>query len=168
MSDYTIDELYNIPVDPAQVKEANAFRVVPAGSYQAIATKVDIQENPETFRNPGRKGVRVQASLADNDGNRKGVVFFNASWEAIRDDKGRLDKDSKLWGQLVKALDMGEKSVGEVIDAAQRYPFKVFVTVAYKRPEGGYVYPKTDADAEQAEREGYTPTNFVQSVGRAA
>jgi hypothetical protein len=106
-------------------------------------------------------------------GKRAGSVGFDGSWEVHKTANGGLDKPSKLWGQLVKALDMTEKPVGEVIQAIPSYPFEAYVTEVFvdetaSDPKEKWKTALSQEDREAFRKEGRSPRNFVQGIGKAS
>lgn len=168
---FELDTLADLPVDPSIVREANAFRTLPTGAYDVTCDKIDLQVASEKSPWPGRKMFRLQVSatqrVQNSDNPRKGKIFFDVSHDVRRNDTGKLDAASRLWGQAVKTFGMEDKTVLEVVDAIQKYPFGMFVTEAFKKPEGGYLYPRSDSERTDAEKSGATPVNFVQSISKA-
>lgn len=162
-----IEKLYETYTSQEQVKESFDKFTVPTGRYTFTASKPPVPEAASDKSPwPGRQIVRLFGKLSDDEGARKGSVGMDASWEVHRRENGKLDGPSKLWGQIVTALGMAEKSVGEVIAAAGSYPLSVYVTEGFKTPEGW----RTARDAEKRSeyrKLGYEARNFVDSVSKA-
>lgn len=167
-----IEDLFNQYTDQEQVKESFDKFTAPTGRYRFVATKAEAEkggaDHPYTALQD-RPFVHVfgkMTEMVDGVEKKRGSVGFDASWERRQTAKGQPDKIGKLWGQLVVALDMKDKSVGEVINAITAYPLSIYVNESFKTPEG-YRTAK-DAEARSAYRRlGYESRNFVESVSRA-
>ncbi len=176
MTDINMEDLFNTFTTEEQVKESFDKFTAPTGRYRFTATKVTptegVDENaPESIKKSlgDRKYVRIfgrMTEMVDGVEKRRGNVRFEASWEPRKTDKQQPDKATKLWGQLVVALDMKQKSVGEVLNAVASYPLSVYVNESFKTPEG-YRTAK-DAESRREYRQlGYDAKNFVESISRA-
>lgn len=176
MNEINMETLFNTFTSEEQVKESFDKFTAPTGRYRFVATKVTPtdgvdEQAPDSVRKMlgDRKYVRVfgkMTEMVDGVEKRRGSVGFEASWEPRKTDKMVPDKATKLWGQLVVALDMKEKSVGEVLNAVASYPLSIYVNESFKTPEG-YRTAK-DAEARSEYRKlGYDAKNFVESISRA-
>lgn len=184
----TIDTLFDRYTEDSQLREANALPTVRSGVYRARCLKYDLRvDDREDTSTPGRQSARLFVELRDRQTDeRRGALGFSVSWEPhyLETANGRrLDSPSRLWGQLVKALDAAGKSVGEILrDVLPNYPFDVFVDESFRMPDGtfkSYRLPRgfrgSDEEAQAllaAERralvaEGGEPVNFVQSISKA-
>ena len=171
-----MESLFDTFTSEEQVKESFDKFTAPTGRYTFTASKVTptegVDENaPDSVKTAlgDRQYVRVfgrMTEMVDGVEKKRGSVGFEASWVPRKTAKGQADKATKLWGQLVVALDMKQKSVGEVLNAISSYPLSIYVNESFKTPEGY----RTAKDAE-ARREyrglGYDAKNFVESISRA-
>lgn len=176
MSEINMESLFNTFTTEEQVKESFDKFTAPTGRYRFVATKVTPTNGcdeaaPASIHEmyDGRQYVRIfgkMTEMVDGVEKRRGSVGFEASWEPRKTAKGQPDKATKLWGQLVVALDMKDKSVGEVLNAVASYPLSIYVNESFKTPEG-YRTAK-DAESRREYRAlGYDSRNFVESVSRA-
>jgi hypothetical protein len=176
MSEINMESLFNTFTSEEQVKESFDKFTAPTGRYKFTAIKVTpmegVDENaPDSIRKAlgDRKYVRVfgrMTEMVEGVEKKRGSVGFEASWEPRKTDKGMPDKATKLWGQLVVALDMKQKSVGEVLNAIQSYPLSIYVNESFKTPEG-YRTAKDAEDRKAYRSLGYESKNFVESISRA-
>jgi len=181
----SLGELYDQFTSDEQVREATAFKTVRDGTYRLRGTDFIVRRSPmeppayaqaAQSHVPGRVIARLQATLLDREGTRIGTVFFNASWEVHRRPNRQgeltLDGPSRLWGQLVKSLDMGTAPVPHVLKAFVEYSLMGTVVESFKTPEGSLVSARrpTVEATEQAREEyldaGYVPVNFVMGLSR--
>lgn len=120
------------------LREANASRTVPTGSYTLQATKAE----GKVWSNETNKREGVHFTIAIKKGEKRiGTVFPDMSWVEVRTKKGELDGKSKLWLQLTKAVypemkanEVKELTVQQVIDAALKYPFSGYVMEQFVTP----------------------------------
>lgn len=176
MTEVNMESLFNTFTTEEQVKESFDKFTAPTGRYTFTASKVTVSEGcddaaPQSIHEmyDGRQYVRVfgrMTEMVDGVEKKRGSVGFEASWQSKKTTKGQPDKPSKLWGQLVVALDMKDKSVGEVVNAISAYPLSIYVNESFKTPEG-YRTAK-DAESRKEYRSlGYDSRNFVESISRA-
>ena len=169
----SLEELFTEKVEAAQIAEATRFKTLPSGSYVILANKVEAQEDK------GRKWAHFTAAVLGEDGNKRGTVFFNASPTLGRTSTGNQDGKSKLWGQLCKALypdltpeQIAEKLVSDIIESAQMFKVRAYVTEAFKVPDTssmtGFSYktPRSEDEKKQYLEQGCQPTNFVQNLSK--
>ena len=187
MKEVNLDTLFETYTDEAAAKEASAFKTVPTGSYLHKGEKVQVgvgddDRLPHLF---DRAYAHLQGPITTKEGDKRGRQFFDVSWEVYRvnpatkkperiTDENRedairgewpLDKTSKLWGQLVTAFDAVTKPAKEVLEMYKMYPTSLFVTEAFETPEG-WRTPRTTEERSKFVAAGYTPKNFVQSIGK--
>lgn len=167
-TELNIEELYGKTTSAEQIKESFDRLTMPTGRYVYAATKVEAvlgsDEHPlESLR--GRQFAHVFGKVTTDEGKRRGNVGFDASWEPRKTATGKLDKAGKLWGQIVVALDMKDKPVGEVIEAMRQYPLSVYINESFKTPEGYRTARDEQARAEYR-KAGYESRNFVESVSK--
>ena len=161
--------LFEKHAEAEAVKEANAFRTLPSGSYRFTTRKLEYRIGAEQGPWPGAELIHLQVDALQQgtDTPRKGVLFFDITYQTLRRaDDGKLDSPSRLWGNYEKALGVLGKSAGEVVEAITLYPVDAYVTETFKTP-AGYRTPKTPEERAEFERAGYEARNFVQNV-RAA
>lgn len=163
-----IESLYNKTTTAEQIKESFDRLTAPTGRYTFTASKVEALRGPEDHPVPAlqeREFLHCFGKMTNAEGKKFGSVGFDASWDVRRTDAGKLDKPSKLWGQLVVALDMKDKPVGEVLNALKQYPVSIYVNESFKTPDG-YRTARTDEERKDYRRAGYNSRNFVESISR--
>ena len=165
IKELNLEELYETYTSDEQIKESFERRTVATGRYVFEPKKASARIMPENSPFPGRKTGSFFGQLKDDQGNRKGSLGFDASWEVHRRDNGKLDSLAVLWGQLVTALDMKAKPVGEVVMSAGQYPVSVYVTEGFKTPTG-WQTARTPEERTELRKAGYDSRNFVQSISR--
>ena len=171
MADLNIEELFNTQTSPEQIKASFDKMIAHTGRYTFAATKVEPRTGESDHVFPpvrDRQYVSLFGKLTEDvDGTtkRRGSVGFDASWEMRNGSNDKPDKPSKLWGQIVVALDMKEKSVGEVLGALKQYPIRVYVNESYKTADG-WKTARTLEESRDYRKQGLEPRNFVESVSR--
>jgi len=165
---FDVASLYTKHAEAEAVKEANAYRTLPTASYRLTTRKVEYRVCPESGPWPGAELVHLQVDALQRDAEvpRKGVLFFDISYQTLRNREGRLESPTRLWGNYEKALGVIGKNAGEVLEAVTLYPVDAYVTESFKTL-AGYRTPKTPQDREELVQAGYEARNFVQNV-RAA
>lgn len=168
----SMEELFEKRASQQMVSEATAFKTVPKGMYGIRATKYDATETDK-----GRTSIWFSVDILGPDGTRKAKASLKVSPDEGRTAKGWLDGQSKLYGQLVKALFPNkveeQPSTAEVIQTFMQTPVSGFVALQYKGPKDpqtGYptwLDPKDEAEETEFRKRGYTPTNIVRSVQKA-
>ncbi len=176
MTEINMESLFNTFTSEEQVKDSFDKFTAPTGRYRFTAIKVEPMEGvnetaPDSIKKMlgDRKYVRIfgkMTEMVDGVEKRRGSVGFEASWEPRKTDKGVADKATKLWGQLVVALDMKQKSVGEVLNAVPSYPLSIYVNESFRTPEG-YRTAKDAEDRKNYRSLGYESKNFVESISKA-
>jgi hypothetical protein len=177
VAELTMDSLFEKYTSEAQYKEANQSPTVRTGAYRLKDMKAEARlDDRQDTPTPGRQYARITAHLHDREtGARKGTAFFNVSWEPFkkenRSGEMKLDSASKLWGQLLKALDASTQSVGQVLkETVPNYPVDGFVDESFRMPDGSFKSYRgdTEEEREKARRalvdDGGEPVNFVQSL----
>lgn len=177
----SMEELFDQRASQAMVSEANAFKTVPKGLYRLRATKYDASVNEKVQVNGhGRTVIWLSVDVLDKEGNRKAKSSFRVSPDEVRTAKGYLDTQSKLYGQLVKALGLQpdqpgqeQPNAGEVIQTFMVTPVDGFIALSFKGPidpQTGYntwMDPQNEAEEAQYRAAGYSPTNIIRSVQKA-
>jgi hypothetical protein len=168
----TMEDLYQAmsetTTDEKTIREAASSPTVRTGSYRFEITSKKLARGDDTFRdgtpnpNAGRIMVRLGGSVF-LDGERKGSVFFNASPEERRKTTGKLDGATKLWAQLVKALDLKGKPNNEVFESLESIPYSVYTEEVARTPEGLKTI-KDDETRQGYQQAGYEFQNFVYSI----
>src|SRR2546428_6456629 len=111
--------------DKSTLAEANRPRTIKGGNYRLPYAdhKVQLGDGPDAT-----PYVHFQTDALDlSSGERKGTIFFNISGLEKRRENGKLNKDFKLFANMVKALET-EGSVVEVIKAFSNADVTAFVT----------------------------------------
>ena len=173
-----IEQFFNQQASGALVEEANRFRAVPKDSYNVQIAKVEGKiwkaDDPEKKRNVAQLTVNILK------GDKKiATVWTNVSWEERRYKDGKLDMASRLWGQLQKSLfptasgaDLAAKTVGEVIEAATRFPVGAYVGAGYKVPQldnpqfTNVRTPRTPEEETEYRTKGYKHVNEILSFSK--
>jgi hypothetical protein len=182
----SMEELFEIRASSAMVSEANAFKTVPKGTYRLRATKYDTSEGEtQAFTKAdgtsrGRYSTWFSVDILDKEGNRKAKGSVKVSPDEVRTAKGYQDTQTQLYGQLTKALGLqpengGEQpTLSEVIQVFMTTPVDGFITLTFKGPKDpmtGYPSwndPANEAEEAQFRASGYTPTNIIRSIRKAA
>lgn len=176
--DLDLTTLHDLYTSDQLVKDANAAPTVRAGRYrfkpEEVTGNKDDRPSDQT-KTPGRESIRVRvtAFALSADGatvlDRAGTVFFNASWQEYRNDKGELDGQSKLWGNLFKVFDVkpGETSVSQIVGLIKAGQFDGFVSEPIVSADGKFQNYKTDDERAKLIADGGEPKNFVQRLMKA-
>ena len=170
----SMEELFDRHAPQQMISEANAFKTVPKGMYRLRATKYAATES-ETDK---RLTVWFSLDILGPDGTRKAKGGVKVSPDERRTAKGNLDTQSKLYGQLVKALfpshsPEDQPSTAEVIQVFMQAPVDGFVTLQYqgpKDPQTGYpvwLDPQNDDEEIEYKKRGYKAINIVRSIQAA-
>lgn len=188
----SMEALFDMRASQAMVSEANAFKTVPKGLYRLRPTKYEASENPK-IRIPltevgtgaqvgdrARVVIWFSVDILDKEGNRKAKGSIKVSPDEVRTAKGYLDTQSKVYGQLVKALGLTpqqdgqeQPNAGEVVQTFMTTPVDGFVALSFKGPKDpttGYpvwMDPQNEAEEAQYRAAGYSPTNVIRSVQKA-
>lgn len=168
----SLEELYNTYTSEQQIKDSYEKRTVPTGRYTFTATKAEPRIAGDRSPWPGRQTGNFFGKLVDENGKKVGSIGFDASWEVQqgrpdRNGKVRQDGPSSLWGQMVTALGMKDKSVADVLTAAASYPLNVFVTEVFKDNEGKYQTAWNEEDRQKYRKLGYDSRNYVRSISKS-
>lgn len=170
----SMEQLFDKRASQQMVSEANAFKTVPKGVYRLRATKYEASQNDN-----GRVTVWFSVDILDPEGKRLAKGSFKASPDEVRTAKGYQDGQTKLYGQLVKAVGLqqdngGEQpNVPEVIQTFMNTPVDGYVALTFKGPKdpqtGWPTWNDPTDEAEELEfrKRGYTPTNIIRSVQKA-
>lgn len=173
-----IEQFYDQKTPIGLVTEASSFRTVPSNSYTIQVSKVEGKTWGANGADLGRDGAHLTASVLQ-DGKKISTVFFNVSWQEKRTLKGYLDTQSRLWGQLGKALyadktdaEISELGVGAIVDAALKYPVRGYIIEGFKVPDPTFYtgfstkVPRTPEEAIEYRKLGYKQVNNVQSISK--
>ena len=162
-----IEALFQQRTPASEVAESTRFRTLRTGSYMLTPESAEFQLASDKSPWPGRQIVRIRAQATEL-GQAKGRVFFDAAPESRRDDAGELDRPAKLWRQIINVYGMSDKTDGDVYTAltTQKWPFLGYVTEAFRKPEGGWMSARTEADRKEFTEAGYEPQNFVQNISK--
>lgn len=176
MQDEILDmaELFGTHTDDNAVDEANKFKSVPGGKYEA---KIDTRQTFWAGTNPNFKETykRQYARIsfpATKDGRKIGRVQFNISWIEKRTVRGFQDRAYQLYNQIKGALGLKGKDVGEVLIAMMEYPMIFNVTEQYEDPTpnpetGKKVYKEvTSENREFVTRNQYKTYNNVTGISK--
>jgi len=170
-----MEELFEKRASQQMVSEANAFKTVAKGVYRLRATKY---EASAIVNGDGHERTTVWFSvdILDPEGKRLAKGSFKVSPDERRTAKGYQDGQTKLYGQLVKALNLikgeGEEqaNVPEVIQTFMVTPVDGYVALTFKGPKDPLTgWPTWNDPADEAEelefrKRGYTPQNIVRSI----
>lgn len=174
-----IESFFDQQAGGATIEEANRFKVAPKDTYNVKIVKAEgatwKADDPEKRRNVAHLTVHVMK------GEKKiATVWPNVSWEERRNKKGNLDIPSRLWGQLAKALfptdtqaDLDSKKVGDVIDAALKYPVGAFITSGFAVPNPmnpkytNTQTPRSPEEEKEYRTKGYKEVNELLSFSKA-
>lgn len=187
MKEINLDQLFNAFTDEAAAKEATTFKTVPTGAYNHQGEKVQagVGDDERMVSLFGREYAHVSGPITTKNGDRRGQQFFDVSWveyrvnpatkkgERITDDNREQskaeqwpqDKAFKLWNQMVVTFDAVKKPVKEVLEMYRMYKVSLFITESFETPEG-WRTPRTAEERAAFATAGYTPRNFVQSIGK--
>jgi hypothetical protein len=165
--------------------KADTFPTYPAGTYlfKPESAKVRFGDNPDFARLYERPYATIRGQLLGlEDGVPVGTFFFDVSWEEHRiiagksvkvtddiaeDARGeRLDRESKLWGNLEKVMTngSGKQSVGSILDSLKpSNPFIISVSESFKT-EDGYKSTKEPAMRAAFQKAGYRAYNGVNTI----
>lgn len=188
MSDLEMDKRFDTETEQSTVDEGTAFRVAPTNGYNVQLemyeqTVGDDKTRPfeydraiTTFRCP------ITVLGAGDREMRLGSAMVTVSHETKRLENGDLDKLSKRYAQLVKALQdiealpkAGTVRSAAVWEAAVTYPIHVFATESFKIPSSvttsGWTYvtvrrPEDNEKIAEFKNQGWGAKNFVQAISR--
>ena len=165
----SMEELFDKRASQQMVAEANAFKTVPKGLYRLRATKYEASKN-----DAGRVTIWFSVDILDPEGKRLAKGSIKASPDEGRSAKGYLDTQSKIYGQLTKALftpeEQADVNVPTLIQTFMTTPVDGFVALSFKGPKDpmtGYPTwndPQSDAEEMEFRKRGYSPTNIIRSV----
>lgn len=176
-----LDDLYATYTEESQVKEANQFKTVPTALYGFTTESYEVRlgDDPEYPAEFERQHAHLTLNLftVDKDSGeqvKRGKFFVNVSWQVRRitdgQKAGEMDRASKLWGNIVKALDANEKSVGDTLDLLkQSDSLAIFITEYLVRGEGAdreFGRFKTPEERAALIEQGYTPKNAAQNISK--
>lgn len=185
---FDISELFDQYTDKSLAEEATRRDTLLAGSYDGTIKKVDPRLASEKSPFPGRKMLNLQVALVDGTGKKVGSQFVEVSPEeyrvhVVKGEKAqffkpgtqgyskelKLDKAYTMWCQLNKVVNVdGKLSIGETVKRAIDHPVNLYITEPFKDEAGTWYSYKKD-DLEERKRllgEGYTPSNFVNTISK--
>ena len=161
-----ISDLYQKKTDEKLVSDANRTPTVPTGAYTLQVTNVSAQvgENPKFPPLFEREFAHLRANL-EKDGKRVGAIWFDVSWVDKRLDDGKLDGPARLWGQAVRALDLSEASIGEVLEAFKQYPLTGYITERFHLDDE-WKSARNEKERADLMVAGAEPRNYVLSLSK--
>jgi hypothetical protein len=174
------EELFATRASAAALAEANAFRTVPTNYYKAQGMKHDAKRNAGTDAFPsGRLIINAKVDLFREE-SRVGTISIFISPEVGRTRTGKMDREFRLYNQLVRALHPGVKdetvlaavTTGDLLTRFEQYPVGMFVTETFaSEPDQvtgakTYIDAKTDTEAKELREKGWKAANYVQSIGK--
>jgi hypothetical protein len=174
----SLEELFELRASQQMISESNAFKTVPKGMYRVKATKYDISKTAYEGKDP-RVTIWFSVDILDPEGKRLAKGSIKVSPDEQRTAKGYLDTQSKLYGQLTKALSLqpengGEQpSAAEVVQTFMNTPVDSFIALQYQGPKdpiSGYpMWFNADTEAEELDcrQKGYKAVNIIRSVQKA-
>lgn len=164
---------------------ADAFPTFPAGKYLLKPESVKLRhgDNPDFERMYDRPYATIKAQLLElNTGAPVGSLFFDVSWEERRilggksvkvtpdiadDVRGeRLDRESKLWGNLEAAVSSGGKkrSVGDILEGITKNTVLVVSLRESFKTDDGYKSTKDPVIRESFIKAGHKAYNSINSI----
>ena len=162
-----LEDMFNEYASAATVGEGNKRDNVPSGPYNMQVTKYEGRE----FE--GRKYAHLTISCFNEVGQKRGTVFTDVSWQERRDAQGKLDKKTRLYAQLAKALfatstdnEIADKSVKEVLDTSLLYKINGYVSERFKDQEGNWYNARTSDDAKAYREKGYDSMSLVTNFSK--
>ncbi len=174
----SLEELFEKRASQQMISEANAFKTVDKGMYRLRASKYDISET--NYDGNLRTTIWFSVDILDNEGKRLAKGSIKISPDEVRTKKGNQDTQTKLFGQMAKALfpDLDDEgragiSAAEVVQTFMTTPVDGFVAKQYqgpKDPQTGYpTWVNSDTEAEELEckKKGYKAVNIIRSVQKA-
>lgn len=174
------EDLFSTYASASALAEANAFRTVPTNYYKAVGVKHDAKLSGPTEQFPnGRVIINARVELSRED-KKAGSISMFLSPAVGRTKTGKLDREFRLYNQLVRALypeitneaEFAGISTGALLERFTQYPVGMFVTETFaSEPDGisgakTYLDAKTDAEAAELRKKGWKANNYVQSVGK--
>lgn len=172
----SMEALFDRHANQQMISEANAFKTVSKGLYRLRATKYEASEGAD-----GRVTIWFSVDILGPEGTRKAKGSMKISSDERRTAKGYLDTQCKMHGQLLKALypdasdrERADISDAELIQVFMQTPVDGFIALTFKGPKdpvtGWHTWndPANDEEEAQFRASGYTPTNIIRSVQKAA
>lgn len=161
------------------IREATAFGTTPSGEYLMDVAKKEWRHEYKPFGNalpkPARLRAHLQLTVKDmTTGQRKGVVFTDASPIIGRYDSGSMDNPSKLWGQLALAHDAAKRGLTarELYEEIGKFAYRSSVTELFLVPgENGREKWERTKDPEQVKQykaSGVRAMNVVDNFKQVA
>lgn len=170
----SMEELFEKRASQQMVSEANAFKTVPKGVYALRATQYKANKDE---KKENRTTIWVSVDLLNEQGVRLAKSSFKMSPDERRSAKGFLDGQSKLYGQVLKALwpnesdaERANHSAGEVVQLILQTPLQGFVSLTFKGPKNTetgwneWLDAKDEAEEAEFRKRGYQPSNMVRSI----
>lgn len=176
----SMEELFATHASAQALNEANAFKTVPTNYYKMMGTKGDAKRGAPSEQFPhGRLTINLRGSVTKDD-KALGSVGFFVSPELGRTATGKLDREIRLYNQLLRALypelkndnDLATISAGDAINRFTQYPIGAFITETFasdpdiQTGKKSYQDAKTDEEATELRKRGWKAANYVQSLGR--
>lgn len=168
MTEPEIENLYNTMLDQETVKESFTRRTVPTGEYILQAERADLRPLPDNFEHGGTTVLTVSGTLYDNDGNKIGrSPLFDVTWHRLINSRtGKQERMTSLFTQIAVALDLRNKSVGEIRDGLLAHPVRVYINESAKGSDGRWAKLSTPDERKAAFSSGAQMKNFVENVKR--
>lgn len=185
---FDIASLYEQEVEAGFIAEANKPRTIASGLYRGLAAKVEGRVIPEVWeksgkptQTPGRKTIKIQWTLTDDEGNKVGTQFGEVSDEIYRwSEKAKvkdadapagaaMDAESRHFGQLMRVFDTNK--IGVMLEGVKEQQVGVYVTEKFKKPKDDgsgfeYLKPKSDEQRNEFIAAGYEAVNEIQSYSK--
>jgi len=176
MKKVSLEALFDKRAPQQMVSESKAFKTVPKGVYRLRATKYEATQDPKT----DRVTIWFAVDILGPDGQRLAKTSLKISPDVGRNDKGNLDTQAKMYGQLISALyssatpeEQGQVTAAELVQTFMQVPVDGFIALSFKGPidpATGYpTWMNTNSDAEEIEarKQGFTAVNMVRSLQKA-
>ena len=173
-----IEQFFASKASEGLVAEANRFKVLQKDSYNGQIVKAEGKiwkaDDPEKRREVAHLTLQII-----KDGKKVSTLFPNISHQTRRNSKGYLDVPARLYGQLQRALwptasqaDLDQKTVGDVIEAALKFPVGVYVGRGFEVPDeknpkfSNVRTPRTPEEEKEYREKGYKEVNEVMSFSK--
>jgi hypothetical protein len=157
------------------IREATEFKTVPTGKYLVEVMKKELRvaykPNAETGKaKPDRLRVHLQLAVRDaKTGDKRGVVFTDASPIKGRFENGNLDFPAQLWGHIAGVHDVAKRGINnrDLIEEIGKFAFVADIDDIYL-VEGKWQAARTAEVASLFKKQGYRAMNSVKSLKAVA
>lgn len=191
-----LSELEGVYTERSMVTEATQRETVRKGDYNATIVKVTTKRASDESPYPNRSIATLQ--LAVQNGTGKVITKFqDVSWQIYReasvggervlmgathpeyDTSLKLDKPSKLWGQIEKVFNSDATlSIPEVLTACVGSQVGTYIMEGFKNDSGEIKWPQArpndfgsyelfvkayDGEKSEAASGGYLPVNYISN-----